>query len=451
MKKRDLLIAVAVIAFGIIYNAIRSGDIDVKFHTSIYDKPWELLDRNYPRDFPHEEIRFDRVDKIEIRCPAGDIEVERAAPGNNDGRSSQIRIQPAIRVYHKNKGKAEEIRQRMKIVTAAETESPGAGKAGDPGVQPQLEKRLRIEINPGEDFPLQRARVNFKVVIPETVELNVRTRYGDIAINGCGKNISLDSKQGDISVKQVDTDLKINHRNGRVTLSQVKGNIDLSANYSRIKINNASALKLNCSKSNVFISGVETLTRIEYAAYSSLTMEESSGLIFAGRQTKIKLKKIHRQIRIKNAHQPIIMSEISGDIFIDASNCRIDLEQIASGEVAVKNAYNAVAMDKISARNLDVLLSNGDLDLAFDQITGRINIKNKHSKVTLIVPAAVQPLFNIQASYGSVLNRTSNQLTVLKERGRVLANSDDLEGSPGIAISTTYGDILLENRDRQRR
>jgi DUF4097 and DUF4098 domain-containing protein YvlB len=451
MKKRDILIVIAVIAFGVIYNAIRSGDIDIKFHRSIYDKPWELIDRSYPRDFLPEEIHFARADKLEIRCPAGDIEVERAAAVSNDENFPQIRIQPSIRIYHKNKDKAEALRQQMKIVAAAETESLEPGKTENPAIQPLPKKEVRIEIKPGEDFPLQRARVNFKVTIPETVELNLRTRYGDIAIDGGGKKITLDSKHGDISVKHVDAELTIDHRNGRVTLSEINGKIDLSANYSRVKINNVSALKLNCSKSNVLINGVENRTHVEYAAYSSIAMEESGGLDFAGRQTKITLKKIHQRIHINNAHQPIYMSEISGDIFIEANNCRIDLEQIRSGEVVIKNAYNDVAVDRISARSLDLLLNNGDLDLAFAQITGKINIKNQHSKVTLIVPAEAQPLFHIQALYGSIVNRASTPLTVIKARERVLANSNDPEGSPEIAISTTYGDILLENRDRKRR
>jgi DUF4097 and DUF4098 domain-containing protein YvlB len=451
MKKRDLLIAIAVIAFGIIYNAIRSGDINVKFG-SIYDKPWELLDRSYPRDFPQDPISFLRMDKIEIRCPAGDIEVVRGADNGNEENLSRVQIQPAIRIYHKSRPKAEAIRQRMKIVVVEKTEHPEPAKDADqePAVRQQSQKQVRIEVKPEDDFPLRRARVNFKVVIPEAVELTLRTRYGDIAINGCGNKISLENKQGDISVKHVAGDLEINHRSGRVTLAQVEGKVDLSANYSRIRINNVSALKLNCSKSSAAISGVEHDTRIEYGAYSSIAMEECGGLFFEGRQTKLKLKRINHRIRIKNAHQPIYMSEINGDVFIDGRNCRIDMDKVTAGEVVVKNAYNYAALDKISARNLDLLLRNGDLDLAFDRITGKINIKNRHSKVTLIVPAGVQPLYNIQARYGSVINRTSDRLTLIKERGRVLANSNALEGSPEIAISTTYGDILLDDRTRER-
>lgn len=445
MKKRDIIIVMAVIAFGLIYNAIKSGDFDIQFHKGVPVTTWQLEDKSYPNNFAGKEIQYNQVDKIEIRNIAGDIEVEKAVRSANEPSDPGIRIYPFICVYHRNKTKAEEISNKIKINTRLETKTIEL----DNVLGKKENKKVRIEVKSIEDFPLRRARIRFKLVIPETVELDLRTRYGDMEIDGCGTNISLDGKHGDISVKHVDSAVEITHKNGRVVVTDVQNNVHLSSRNSRIRINNVSELKLDCYLANIDINQVENKVHIENAAYSTITMEEGNEFSAVSRHTKIKLKNIKNNVQIKNSHQSITMRNINGNIHINANNCRISLDQITSGDVVIKNAHNYVNIDKISAENLYVLMSNGDLDIAFDKIKEKMNIKNRHSKITLIFPSSVRPVFNIKALYGSVTNRTSEELSVLKERGRELVTSSHLEGKPEITIDTTYGDILLETRTKK--
>jgi hypothetical protein len=445
MKKRDIIIVMAVIAFGLIYNAIKSGDFDIRFHRGVPVTTWQLTDKSYPNNFDREEIQYNQVDKIEIRNIAGDIEVGKAALNANETSDPGIRIYPTIRVYHRNKRKAEEIGEKIKIKTVLTTET--IEKDNVPGKKEK--KKLRIEVKSIDDFSLRRARIHFKLVVPDTVELDLRNRYGDMEIDGCGTNISLDGKHGDITVKHVDSAVEINHKNGRVVVTNVQNNVNLSSRNSRIRINNVSELKLDCYLANIEISQVENNVHIDNASYSSIIMDEGNDFYAVGRHTKFKLKNIKSSVKIKNFHKFITMSNIKGNIHISAKNCRINLDEITSGNVVIKNSDKYVNINKISAENLDVLMSEGDLDIAFDQIKERLNIKNRNSKITLIYPSSVKPVFNIQARYGSVTNRTSEELSVLKERERELVTSNRMEGKPEITINNTYGDILLETTSQK--
>lgn len=445
MKKRDIIIVMVVIAFGLIYNAIKSGDFDVRFHRGVPVTTWQLTDKSYPNNFAREEIQYNQVDKIEIRNIAGDIEVGKTALNADETSAPGIRIYPFIRVYHRNKREAEEISKKIKINTVLTTES--IEKDNVPGKKEK--KKLRIEVKSIEDFSLRRTRVRFKLVIPETVELDLRNRYGDMEIDGCGTNISLDGKHGDITIKHVDSAVEINHKNGRVVVTDVQNNVYLSSRNSRIKINNVSDLKLDCYLANIEVSQVENNVHIENAAYSSIIMDEGNEFYAVGRHTKFRLKNIKSSVKIKTFHKFITMTNIKGNIHINAKNCRINLDEITSGNVVIKNADKYVNINKITADNLDVLMSEGDLDIAFEQIKEKLNIKNRNSKVTLIYPSSVKPVFNIQARYGTITNRTSEELSVLKERDRELVTSNRLEGKPEITINTTYGDILLESRDQK--
>jgi hypothetical protein len=446
MKKRDIIIVMAVIAFGLIYNAIKSGDFDIRFHRGIPVTAWQLTDKSYPNDFAGEEIRYDQVDKIEISNLAGDIEVEKAALAADGTSVPGIRIYPFIRVYHRSKTEAEAISKKIKINPVLTTETIETGNV--PGKKEK--KQVQIEVMPKEeDFPLRRARVRFKLVIPGTVELDLKTRYGNMVIDGCGTNIYLEGQYGDISVKHVDSAVEINHKNGRVAVTDVQNSVHLTSRNSTVRIDNVSELKLACTLADVEINQVENKVDIENAAYSTITMDQGNEFYAAGRHTKYRLKNIKGTVQINNSHKPITMENIEGNIHINAKNCKINLDQINSGDVVIKNAYNTVNIDKISAENLDVLMSNGDLDIALDRIKEKLDIKNRHSKVTLIYPSSERPVFNIEAHYGSVTNRTAQELSVLKESGRELATSIHLDGKPKITIDTTYGDILLETRTQK--
>jgi hypothetical protein len=440
MKKRDIIIVMAVIAFGLIYNAIKSGEFDIRFHKGVPVTTWQLKDKSYPNNFAREEIQYNQVDKIEISNIAGDIEVEKAALNASETSAPGILITPTIRVYHRNKRKAEEMSKKIKINHVLSTETIEA----DNVTGKKEKKKVRIEVKSIEDFPLQRVRVHLKLVIPEAVELDLRNRYGDMVVDGCGKNICLDGKHGDISVKHMDSAVEINHKNGRVVVTDVQNSVNLTARNSTVRINNVSDIKLDCYLTDVDISRVENKVDIENAAYASIIMDQANEFYAVGRHTKFRLKNIKSTVQIKNSHKYITMKNIEGNIHIKANNCRINLDEITSGNVVIKNSDKYVNINKISAENLDILISEGDLNITFDQIKEKMNIKNRHSKVTLIYPSIVRPVFNIEARYGSVTNRTSEELSVLKERDRELVTSTHLEGKPKITINTTYGDILLE-------
>ena len=56
MKKKEILIVIVVIAFGVIYNFVKSGD--VRFYSGCSVGSRELLDRKHPVSFFQEEIEF---------------------------------------------------------------------------------------------------------------------------------------------------------------------------------------------------------------------------------------------------------------------------------------------------------------------------------------------------------------------------------------------------------
>lgn len=458
MKKREIFIVFVLIAFGILYNFYKSGDIEIGFYEGCSVDSRSLLDKRSLNKFVQEEIRcsHDQIKKVEIENLAGSITVEKHSTVENKADSESeienenktentIRIVPEIHVYHRDKDKAQEIYKKIKIETRTydlvEEEEPGstAGTEAKPTY-----KKLHITVSPEESFPYRRVRIHFKLTIPESAELDLWNRYGNMEINGCGKNILLNGKYGDIWVRHIDSNLKIRHRHGNVAIEDIKDAVDLSSRYSKIKIKDVSELKLNCSHSRVFITGVKKETDIDHAAYSVITMEDSKKITVDGRHTKIKMENIEEGASVKNSHETIYMRNIKGNVQVKARHCKVVLKQAVSDDVVIKNSYGSVWCDEISAKNVDIMLNNGKLDIAFDRIEERINIRNRYSRIRLEYPGSLQPLFSIHVRQGSIVNRTPVEMAILKEGSGADVNASTMEGKPEIIINTTYGDVFLK-------
>jgi hypothetical protein len=429
MKKRDIFIVIVVIAFGVIYNAFESGDFTIDFEGCSYDSK-SLMDKRSPNDFPLEEIIHEDIQTLEIENPAGSIRILKS--GEQD---SKIRILPVVRVYHKRKSRAREIARDIKVSTRIKEDGG---------------KKLLVTGLPNEDFPYRRARILIKVYLPEPgeVDLDLWNRYGDLEINECGKNITVNMKDGDMVVKRIGPEgnpVKIRHRYGKVTLLDIQRPVDLFSKYSRLKVGNVHSLKLDCSNARATVSNVEKETNVDHASYAYLTMNNLHDVTVDARLTRIKLDDVKGQVRIKNSNQSIYLDNIEGNVFVKARDCRLKMDRVTADTVVVNNSYDRVQMNGLNAKTVDVVLKNGRLDMEFLKVEERINIKNKHSRITLKYPESLKPYFTIEVRHGDIYNNTPIEMKILEEKTWKKINTANHEEKPQIIVNNSYGNVHLYN------
>jgi hypothetical protein len=435
MKKREIFIIIVLIAFGVIYNAYKSGKIEISLYEGCSIDPRSLLDRRHANDFQRDAVHytFEEIKAIEIDNPAGGIVVEKG-----EENSSAIKVETTVRVYHRDSDEAAKIDRRIEI---APTTGAGTGK-------------LKIAVTPGEDFPYRRVRVYFKLIVPAAASFDFRSRYGNIKITGCGQDVSLDAAYGDIAVRggAPGSTLKIRHRYGDVIISDRKDNVELSSRYSKIKIKNIAALSLDCAHSRAYLEAIQAKTDITRASYSTIKMEDARDVKVHARHTGITLEKINGGLDIENSYQTIYIKDIKGNIDVNARDCKTTIKNAVSDSISVENSYDTVRLQGVSAKNMDFKVKHGKLDIAFEQAAERINIKNRYCRIRMKYPAAIQPLFNIDIKQGRLINRTPLVMTILKDedRNRLSANSNDTGTKPHITIDNAYGDVYLDNSSPAR-
>ncbi len=446
MKKRDFIIAIIVIAFGLLYNEFKSDSGDFQLRGCNFT-PWHLENRGYPNDFRLDDIRFapdSSITELEIDNPAGNIDVIKSTDGS-------IHVETIVCVYHKNKSKAEkifkEIHQEAKVTDITTTSPTTDSKWVESPSTTANTKKLTIDIRPGEDFPYKRARVRYKVMIPETVELDLSNKYGNIQISDCSRPISIDNKYGDIAAKNILAPITIHHSYGNATLADIKNTLDLTSRYSSTRLYNISKLKLSTSYSKIIIRDVENETDIPRAIYSTISLENGRKVNIDSRQTRITLNNIRDAVNIKSSYERVSLTHITGNINVSGRDCRILLEKINSDEIVIRNSYDNVKLYGISARNADLLIEHGDLDAVFERIDERINIKNSYSDIKIAYPKSYHPYFALDLTNGRLKNYTTADLTTVNERGRITVNAGNIESKPQVIINNSYGSVVLLNEE----
>lgn len=418
MKKRDIIIAVLVIAFGVTYNAIRTGD--VRFYSGCSSESRNLMDRRHPVPFPREDIRYEpgSVKKFKINNPAGDIEVAKSTDG-------AILVKPVIVAHHRNKSKAEDIAKNVKITSRV------------------TDEKAVIGIDFEKNRLYRRVRVRFQCFIPEDVELEIKNRYGNVDVKDAGRNLSVDERYGDLFIKNIDSMLTVKSHNGRVRIYDITGGVQVHSNHSRVKIRNVPSVKAKCLHAKFYIDDVKDGVEFTHAGHSRIEIESAGPINIDSRHTRIKVKNIRAGITIKSSHAPVYLEDVRGDVNIEARDCRLGLTDVVSDNLVVKDSYSYVDMENVSGKNLDVLLNNGELRVVFDRFDEKINIKTKGADVALNYPESLKPTFNVTSFNGKIVNRTGAQLTV--EEGREKHTLNTAGGTPQIIIDTEYGDVLLKN------
>jgi hypothetical protein len=419
MKKRDILIAIIVIVFGITYNAVRSGDI--RFYSGCSVDSRELLDRKYPVTFPQKELQYDvgNVKKLIINNPAGDIEVARSTDGS-------FRVKTVITVYQKNKKQAGLIAQSVRVTSRIE-----AGNIAMIGIE--HDKR---------DF-YRRVRVQFKCLIPENLQLNITNRFGNVDVNDAGRDVTIDQRYGSLFLKNIDSPISVTSHDGRVRLYEITGHVQLHSNQSRVKIRNVHSIDARCLHANIFINDVKEETVFSSLGYSRIEIESAGRVNIEGKQTRVKLKGIKNGVEIKNSHAPIYLENINGNVNIDAKDCRLGISHAASDLIIIKDSYSYVDLENVSGRNVEVEMNNGELRMLFNNIEETLKIDTRETDVTLNYPESVKPAFHINLTNGNIINRTSVQLPVEEEREKHYLTTED--GKPVITIDSRYGDVLLKH------
>jgi hypothetical protein len=108
---------------------------------------------------------------------------------------------------------------------------------------------LSVSVDWPEGKPRNREGCSFEVLIPDAVDVTLRTTNGGIDLAGLGGKADLQTSNGGVDVKEHHGPLEATTSNGRITATGIHGTIDASTSNGRIEIADATG-RIDATTSN---------------------------------------------------------------------------------------------------------------------------------------------------------------------------------------------------------
>lgn len=414
MKRKEIFLVLALIAFGLLYQAVEKGRERMARDFSFYAGDRRPQGTRFS-EFPGLQQGFSGVSRIAVVNPAGEVLVGASADG-------QVHLSSWVRVYHAGK------------------EAPARL---EPEVQAQgrmVDGTLQVSVGAPSPFPYRRLRVLLRLEVPPGIPLAVANQEGDVILRDAGGDLEVELKNGDLVLENASAGARLRLSNGTARIKGVAGEAEIRAMRAKVFVQDVAAVRLDGRHSDFVVRGVAGRAAVELA-YGKLELDGAERLEAKARHGQIRAAHLGAGAVVTSHYAPVILEDAAGDVSVSCRSGRIELRRLSARAVMVENSYADVAISGFAGASLDVALKNGRLALLADRIDERVNISGSHADLDLSFAALVDPTFSIQAVHGRIRVPPGLGLESYEEKEESFANRDG--GKPEIRVRNVYGDVKV--------
>ncbi|MCX6557917.1 MAG: DUF4097 family beta strand repeat-containing protein [Candidatus Aminicenantes bacterium] len=417
MKKREIVIVVLLIVFGVVYNVVEKGRIRFAGDFSRYFDPMRLVSDRYS-EFPQNEKIFPAPGKITIANPAGEITIDKSL-------DNQVHLFSFFRVYFQDKEDtfSKKIVQHARVLTQVEN------------------NELTVSADCRPEFPFNRLRVRLQLLVPAGVVLALDNREGIVSIRHCGKDIFLRQENGNVVLEDIPSAVKLELTHGNLHAKNIAGNVAIATRQSEIFLEDAAAVRLQARHADCELKKIAGPVWIEHA-YGRITLDGAGQAEVYGRHSQIAARNIRNGLKLSNAFDGILLENIHGDVSVSGRSSKIEMRQVIAKNMVIENSFADTVIEGYSGETLNALIKNGNFALSSSTIAERLNVESSYARIDLLPGAWADPAFNLKTSHGRIYNQSSFSMELFQEKDESFANRSGQK--PEVVINNVYGDIYLK-------
>lgn len=437
MKAREILLALVIIAVGVIAHEVQSGKLDPFFGGDAFFR------------IAGEEFVFEET--IEIPAPLPEFVDVRNAHGGVDIRadaSDRIAVVFRKSIYHRTREQAAAVADALKMTVLR-----------DGG-------RLILATN-RDTFKRQGFETFFTVSLPAGTLVKVRNSYGPVKVLGSGaaeienphgevraENIGgvlvLANSYESVLVRNAAADVRLACPHSELTIEGVRGGAAIDHRYGEIAIRDVEgAVVVRGSHSKVTGSALPGTVEIE-SSYEDLTLSETGPLTIRGPHCGIDVRTAAGPVAITGLYGRIDARGVRGNLKIDASNSEVAASDVRAEEIDIRTTNQNVALVGFTGRT-KLRMEHGELRIEPLDLSGPIDVEAAYSDIDLAWPAGLRAPFEGLSRGGRIIWNLPDRPDVDEANGSSLLKAFQSEtGRPGIRLSTSHGDIRIEGRSAVR-
>ncbi len=417
MKRKEIFLVIALVAFGLIYQAVEKGRVRFSRDFSFYANDRRPKGTRFT-EFPGKETRFPEVSRIRIENPAGEVTIGRSSDG-------QVHLASRVRVYHSG---------------AEDLAAAGRGAEVRTGLAAGT---LTVSVQAPTPFPYQRLRILLRLLVPAGIPLAISNREGDVIVRDTGDDLHIDQENGNLVLENIPSRSRLLLKNGDAKIKGLADRTEITAAHARVYLEDVASLSLDGRHGEFSARNVSGNAVVEMA-YGRLSVDGAGKLQITARHGNITARNIRDGAIVSNKYEKTLLENVNGDIRVSSRSGRIDLRG-ATGNAVIENSYADIAIAGFTGASLDVLLKNGNLSLSAASVSDRVNIKSRYADLDLTFASLIDPTFSIKAVHGRISSAPRLGLENFEEKEEMYANRAGQK--PAILIHNTYGNVRVNVTD----
>ena len=284
--------------------------------------------------------------------------------------------------------------------------------AYDDGDAANRAAKLRPAVSSGSGYTTVRVasvdsgHADLTVTLPKTVALTITAGHGQVRVKGMHAEVTVNGDRGDVDLSDLD---------GTVYAHMHNSNATFSAH------NLAGPLTIDGHTGDVNISQVHGAVTLTGNFFGTTHLEKLSGLL-----------KYH------TSRTDLQIARLDGEIEFDRG-ANLHANQLL-GPVVLKTSDRIITLDRVQG-DVDIVNSNGAVNVTSVGPTGTVSIVNKRGSVDLAVPAGAAFTVLASTKHGGIRNDFALHASGPDDSPELMGTVGS--GGPSMHLQTSDGDVSL--------
>jgi hypothetical protein len=383
---------------------------------------------------------------------------------------NEVRIQATIHVSADSRSEASVLADRIQIDVQ---ESPGTISVTTRYPDQLIRESLRRERNRDVSFS-----VDYDLLVPDRLPVNLRNRFGDVAVTGMkaggsivnasgkvtavdgGGRYDIENRFGTVEALRLSGDLTIRGANGPVSANTITGTVNISNRFGDVNAatirGDAIIVNANGSVEATGISGLAdlrtTFGTVEFRDVGVVTASSANGSVtgtnvigtanVSATFGNVTLRNVAKDVRVINANGAIALHDVRGGAELSTRFGRVDALGVRGG-LRVSAANGPV---KVSDVDGAVYLKTSFGPIEADRVRGALTAENASGAVSA---TGVGGSAKVSTSFGPVvLREVDGRLDVTNKSGSVEAWPTVRPGTcHDVLLSTSFSPMVVHLPD----
>jgi DUF4097 and DUF4098 domain-containing protein YvlB len=158
--------------------------------------------------------------------------------------------------------------------------------------------------------------LTLEVRLPEGMEIESRTTYFDLDLEGPFKDVTVDNDYGRVALRCAKGDISIRTSYGEIVLEEIEGELRAESSYGRVRASDIDSkgedILLESSYGSITLEAVKGAASVR-TSYGKIVAEDvdagDSPLLFETSYGEIELTDVRGQISARTSYNPIVLSD----------------------------------------------------------------------------------------------------------------------------------------------